>query len=405
MASIQSYETKKGTRWLYLIYNGINPATGRKQKIIKRGFMSEKEADDAANDLEYKLRTKEVTYNKSLIFKELADYWLDYYVARKFKASTVRNRRSSIKSLNKFFGYLQTRQITKKDYQDMLDTLHNQEYAYNTINGIHATGKLIFEFALNFGIALEDVTAGAKIPRNVLTVQEIEDRMSEVEIKGLFYEKDELATFLKACKDYGEWQDFTLFALLVYSGMRPGELCALKKSDLDFINNKIIISKTIYLEGPVSNIIATPPKTLESARTVDMDPAIMTMLRQHIEWHQAHHINDLHQTYHEMDYLFARTNSDTFRGYPFSVSVIDRKMQKILKKVPDLKRLTPHKLRHTHTSLLAESEGAEIDAIMARLGHKDDKTTRLIYMHVTKHRKERLAKNFSEVMKDFLTIS
>ncbi|MDP5276348.1 tyrosine-type recombinase/integrase [Chengkuizengella axinellae] len=49
--------------------------------------------------------------------------------------------------------------------------------------------------------------------------------------------------------------------------------------------------------------------------------------------------------------------------------------------------LTPHSLRHTHTSLLAEA-GVELQEIMDRLGHKDDNTTKHVYLHVTKPKKK-----------------
>ncbi len=50
--------------------------------------------------------------------------------------------------------------------------------------------------------------------------------------------------------------------------------------------------------------------------------------------------------------------------------------------------LTPLSLRHTHTSLLAEA-GVGLEAIIARLCHCDDDTTRKIYLHVTRKMKRR----------------
>lgn len=45
--------------------------------------------------------------------------------------------------------------------------------------------------------------------------------------------------------------------------------------------------------------------------------------------------------------------------------------------------LTPHSLRHTHTSLLAEAR-VGLEEIMDRLGHCDDETTKNVYLYVTK---------------------
>jgi len=54
-------------------------------------------------------------------------------------------------------------------------------------------------------------------------------------------------------------------------------------------------------------------------------------------------------------------------------------------------QFTPHSLRHTHTSLLAEA-GIGLHEIMERLGHKDGDTTKNMYMHATKTKKKKLLK-------------
>ena len=60
--------------------------------------------------------------------------------------------------------------------------------------------------------------------------------------------------------------------------------------------------------------------------------------------------------------------------------------------------LTPHSLRHTHTSLLAEAR-VGLEEIMERLGHADDEITRKVYLHVTKTMKKEASQKFSELMK------
>lgn len=58
-----------------------------------------------------------------------------------------------------------------------------------------------------------------------------------------------------------------------------------------------------------------------------------------------------------------------------------------------LKRVSPHGLRHTHCSLLFEA-GASIKEVQDRLGHSDVKTTLDIYTHVTKKAKEGAIQKF-----------
>lgn len=52
------------------------------------------------------------------------------------------------------------------------------------------------------------------------------------------------------------------------------------------------------------------------------------------------------------------------------------------------RKCTPHILRHTHTSLMAE-QGIPLDVISRRLGHSDSRITKEIYFHVTKNLKKK----------------
>ncbi|OAB48441.1 integrase [Paenibacillus antarcticus] len=61
--------------------------------------------------------------------------------------------------------------------------------------------------------------------------------------------------------------------------------------------------------------------------------------------------------------------------------------------------LTPHLLRHTHTSLLAEAE-VSLEQMMDRLGHGDDEVTKLIYLHITKTKKKEASQKFGELMRN-----
>ncbi|AVF24655.1 integrase [Paenibacillus larvae subsp. larvae] len=65
----------------------------------------------------------------------------------------------------------------------------------------------------------------------------------------------------------------------------------------------------------------------------------------------------------------------------------------------ELLELTPHSLRHTHTSLLAEA-GVSLPEVMERLGHKDEDTIKNIYLHVTKEMKKEASQKFARLMEN-----
>lgn len=92
--------------------------------------------------------------------------------------------------------------------------------------------------------------------------------------------------------------------------------------------------------------------------------------------------------------MFAKTKKNA--GYPEYIKTIENRMTRLLKLAGLNESLTPHSLRHTHVSLLTEA-GAELQEIMGRLGHRDDDTTRYVYTHVTKPKKE-ASQRFSSLM-------
>ncbi|KJD43828.1 integrase [Paenibacillus terrae] len=78
--------------------------------------------------------------------------------------------------------------------------------------------------------------------------------------------------------------------------------------------------------------------------------------------------------------------------------MVELRMKRLLKLAGLNPDLTPHSLRHTHTSLLAEAE-ATLEQIMQRLGHANDEITRRIYLHITKPKRKEAAQKFSELMR------
>ncbi|MEC3621412.1 tyrosine-type recombinase/integrase [Bacillus subtilis] len=74
-------------------------------------------------------------------------------------------------------------------------------------------------------------------------------------------------------------------------------------------------------------------------------------------------------------------------------------MNRLLKLAGLNTKLTPHSLRHTHTSLLAQAE-ISLPQIMERLGHKDENTTKNIYLHLTKEMKKEASQKFKKLMEN-----
>nr|WP_275671471.1 tyrosine-type recombinase/integrase [Neobacillus kokaensis] len=121
----------------------------------------------------------------------------------------------------------------------------------------------------------------------------------------------------------------------------------------------------------------------------------MELLEKHKK-EQEEMILHLGDSYYNKGFIFSNFNRHP--GYPVLIKFVQSRMARLLKHSVLNLKLTPHSLRHTHTSLLAQAE-VEIDEIMDRLGHQDDSTTRRIYLHVTKHRRRNASNKFSDLIR------
>ncbi|USK44617.1 tyrosine-type recombinase/integrase [Cytobacillus oceanisediminis] len=387
---------KQGYKWQCVADGPPDPVTGKRQQISRRAD-TKKEAEKKVTAAIRKLQEDGIDEKKvrKLPFEEVAWEWLCIYAKSKVKSSTVRVREKEIKILLRYIAKVNIDKVTPRMHQKILNDLDDKGYAKTTIEGVQVTANMIFKYAIKEKMRKDNPCTGAVIPVKKLTVEDIENKTIEEE----YLERDELFEFLEAVKKHGLESDLERFYLLAFSGMRSGELCALKWSDINWETNEIRITKTLY--NPDNNMKKyelTPPKTPGSIRTFDMDDDIMELLRAHKKKQNKIKLASRlkYPEYHDANFIFCREN-----GYPFIQKNIIVRMERILKKTSIEKHATPHIFRHTHISMMAEA-GIDLPTIMKRVGHDDMKTTMRVYTHVTdkmkKNAAERIKNHFSNIL-------
>ncbi|MEM5014072.1 tyrosine-type recombinase/integrase [Niallia taxi] len=383
-----------GAKWSYMVDIGIDPKTGKRRQKKKGGFKTKTEAQQAAAILIAELTQGEFIDESNLTFEEFANQWLEMYESTgKVKVSTVRVRKHEISRLLDYFAKLKLKDISRNKYQDALNGLKNRGYADNTLDGAHRTGRMIFKKAMEMELIKKDPSEFAHVPKTIKSVEELEQ---EDDIPN-YLEKEELAVFLKTAKEHGLDRDYPIFMLLAYTGIRAGELCALKWSDIDFEEGSIKITKTYYNpKNNIKNYQLLTPKTKTARRTIDINQTVIEVLEE-LRSLQKKVKMRYRDTYHDEDFVFAKL--DNYPGYPEFIKTIENRMRRLLKIAGLNTNLTPHSLRHTHTSLLAEA-GVSLPQIMERLGHKDEDTTKNVYLHVTKEMKKEASQKFAKLMEN-----
>lgn len=398
----ESKKSKKcncGASWSYILDIGIDPLTGKRKQKKKGGFPTKTEAQDAAAILYAELTQGTYVGEKDITFEEFVKTWEGIYKGTgKTKISTHMVRYHQVRRLKPYLNKLKMRNITRDMYQEVLNHLKENGkkegvgYADNTLSGVHSTGRAIFKKAVELGVIRNDPTQYAYVPKTQKTIDELENQEEEIK----YLEKEELALFLRTAQEDGLDGDYETFLTLAYTGMRIGEFTVLRSSDIDFTNNRISITKTYF--NPTNNMThykLLTPKTKTSARTIDVDPIVTKALEEYLV--RLGSIKKQYGgSYYDKGYIMPNINKHP--GYPRTVKQFQLRMNRLLGLAGLNTDLTPHSLRHTHVSLLAEA-GAELHEIMDRLGHKDDDTTQQIYLHVTKEKKKEASHKFAELMR------
>lgn len=179
-------------------------------------------------------------------------------------------------------------------------------------------------------------------------------------------------------------------SVLLYSGVRNGELGGLEWTDIDFKNNVITIRRTSqYCKG--YGMLTKEPKNATSKRTIKLSPEVFKILTQYKLWYNQQKILN-GDRWINSNRLFIQED-----GKPIQPTTINLWLNKFVKD-NNLTKLTPHSMRHTFCTLLI-ANGVDIKTVSAKAGHSRASTTLDIYTHAVKAADE-LA---SQVLDDILT--
>ena len=177
------------------------------------------------------------------------------------------------------------------------------------------------------------------------------------------------------------WFSEYMVQLGLFTGMRRGEICGLRWSDIDFNASTISVNRTVeYI--PHEGLIFTAPKTKASNRTFKVGANCMDMLREYQLYQKAERLR--------VGSMWARTvqveNGKTVQndllftswdGTPFDLERLTTWFPHFLR-AHDLPAVHFHSLRHTYASLMIAAH-VPITTVSGRLGHAQTSTTTDIY--------------------------
>lgn len=360
--SVYDYQTKSGRRWGFII--DAPAAEGRARRQARRqGFPTRGAARDALDTFRAALRAGAVPRPSDGTVAGYAAGWLEALPAEGIEACTVRHYAEAVSRLLPTIGDIPLQDLTADDLDRAYAALRTAGRAPRTIRASHVAVRKMLGRALERGLVATNASGKASPPRAKSTRPK---RFPTWDVR-------EMARFLAAVADD---PDYPVWALAAHTGMRRGELAALRWEDVDLDAAEITVARAISL-GHNRQPGEKRPKSDAGHRRVALAPADVTILRDHRR-HQLELRLALGAGWRDHGLVFT-----TLEGSPVHPDTISSRWRTLAKQAPALRLpvIRFHDLRHSHaTQLLAA--GARAEVVSQRLGHSSVAFTLQTYGHV-----------------------
>lgn len=188
---------------------------------------------------------------------------------------------------------------------------------------------------------------------------------------------------------------YPAFLLELTTGLRRGELLALRWQDVDLTKGEITVrqalSRVCYADEGYTRLEITDTKTEASKRTIPLLPDVVRELKA-LKRRQAEERLFFGQAYQDKDLVFAQED-----GRPVDPRTFHRRHTVILKKA-GVKHVRLHDLRHTFATLLLQA-GENPENLRDLLGHTKTSTTLDLYCHSTMEGKKKAVARLKDIIK------
>lgn len=277
--------------------------------------------------------------------------------------------------------------LNQIDIQQFYNNLLKKEISVATIKQLNKIIAPSIRYAYNNDLILKDFTGAIILP----TESEKDKLKKESQMR--VFTLAEQQKFEKLLVDH---RLGFLFKVALYTGMRQGELLALKWTDIDFSNNEIHINKSYKVTSDVSKEgrsncigLTQTPKTKNSVRIIPIPSLLIPLFKINKKFQKANKLK-LANFYVENNLVFCNCY-----GKHLDPSGIRKDLKKLLKE-NDLPYIKFHDLRHTYATRLFENN-VEAKTVQMLLGHSNISTTLDRYTHVLPNTKHKAVESLNNI--------
>ncbi|WP_069999864.1 tyrosine-type recombinase/integrase [Cellulosilyticum sp. I15G10I2] len=336
---------------------------------------------------------------KDLTINDLYNLWVQ--LKRGLKDNTFQNYKYMYTQfVEPDFGYTKIAELKRTDVRAFYNHLADAQHLKTaTIDNIHTVMHQVLE------LGVEDDYLRYNPSDNALKELKKAHNNDSEKKKALTVPEQELfEAFLQKQGQYHRW--YPIFIVLLWTGMRVGEITGLRWCDIDLEDEMISINHTLvyYSRGKEEgcSFAINTPKTEAGKRIIPMLPKVKEafLLEKQYQEECGLKCNTVVDGY--TDFIFINrfggvqhqgTLNKALRRIirDCNYDVLDNRKQSAV----TLPRFSNHSLRHTFTTRMCEA-GVNIKAMQDILGHADSETTMDIYAEATKDFKRTELINFED---------
>lgn len=312
----------------------------------------------------------------------LDDYlcgWMEHIKKPDLKPTSYDRAMLTINNhINPYIGHYRVTQLTPAIIQiELIDKLCNKGLSLSTVRKAYVYLNACLTYAVD----------AQGLPQNPCRLVKLRQKDFPAK-KNRFLSEKEMAEFIKAANSLNEsgkprYSLRNLLILDIYTGLRVGELAALKWSDVDFEHRTLNVCKNVVStynfgrnEGQKQRIVQDSTKSRN--RVVPLNKSALSLLT-------------------EMYDSSADKSGYILGGKaPVSVNSLINTYKRVCKRAGIENCCGIHTLRHTFASLLF-LKGVDIKVISDILGHADTGFTYNTYIHLTGKQTERAVEKLDAI--------
>jgi integrase len=331
--------------WVFITHNG---------QRTSRKVGSKKAAETVAGKIEAKLKLGEFSFEekkKIPTFKDCSKLWIA--LPHDWKESTKENYSENLKlHILPVFGKQRINQITRKKLKAFFDKKYSEGLSLSTIKLMRAP----INGVLSYAVELEQIES------NPMRDLALKYKKKPFEIDPLTESESQL--LLEQAKIFMDGGYYPAILCAIRTGMRIGEIQALKWSDIDFDNRQIEVKRS-YRKGRMTD---TKNK---KRRRVDMTLHLTETLK---ALRTSQKRDALKKGCPVSEFVFAGTRDELLNRITFK-NALNRCTENA-----KLRQIRIHSLRHSYATIRL-MRGHNVGDVSYQLGHSSIKITYDVYAH------------------------